>query len=418
MITPRASREPEPTDPRAARPAALSRPLQTLLDLPLKADIPPAFAQQIDALRGQISQRPDEALAHHQQAIALVEGLVAHLDGELEALQRAALSQEDPTELKQRIAGGPKREAEKLRGELRQQLGRVVKEWVERAGRQRTYVARECQEILSRELTLTTTKTHAHLEETFFPRFSGFVLRAAQTWTARTLEEVEAALQEQVRAYLVRLGSLTDGSQPRLEPLRAPATELYLKAPLEGGAALELPGMGTVLMQTIRSNLMAVGILGTVAGGIIGLLGFQGGLNARSLLYLVALPPIGALAYLGARKERHELTKKRLEDLRQKAHSELKSQLESGLAHHRGALARCVDARGQTCLQAAEAHYEQSVQPKLDALEAQANNAAKELRLLQTRASEQQSTLKSFRSQLAQTLLFELRRQHRELLGS
>ena len=403
--------------------------LRALLDLPLRFKVPDAFAAQIDTLASMLSQvkAREEYTAIYRSAVDLVEALVRELDATIEQMQRDGLRQDDPNELRQRLAGAPRKEAEKARSDARTSLQRVHKEWVERTRRQLDHVAAQCTEAGHGALP-TEEKTQEGLTLGVAPQwwkeYGGYVTRCCEEWTRNVVEQAEQAYQDGVMAALapaLRHASKRNPSAPEraIQPL--PEAKLAAETPTKEA---EIPTTAGALMQSVRTNVMAVGIFGTVLAVIVTVAGKAFGegpssssytMLARGGLILAVLPFSIVSGLKAARTKRATLREKALAAHKAAVVAFVKSELDKGLERHRKALERWLSSRAEAWTFAVDRWWDVNVEPSLAEYDSRAGDAVRDTRLSQAKFSEELAAVRTFRSQLAQNLLFDLRRRHREL---
>jgi hypothetical protein len=168
-----------------------------------------------------------------------------------------------------------------------------------------------------------------------------------------------------------------------------------------------------------------VGMFGTVIGAVIyfaGMLSSSGeqrqgssSMLLRGGLILAVLPVSLVLGLGAAKKQRAAQRDKALAAHRQAMQQFARGEIERALEKHRRVLERWITARGEVWAQAVDGWWSEAVEPRLAEADARATDTARELRMQQTRLGEEQTALRTFRSQLSQNLMFDLKKRLREL---
>jgi hypothetical protein len=427
-----------------ARSPLVSEPsaaLRSLVDLPLKTTL---SAASVESLRGlgeetRKAKAREDWSAVYASGVTILEGIVAEVDANLEELQRKILHSDDPNDAKNRIAGVPRREAERGRNDARAALQRVGKEWVERSRRQLERVTTQCLES-AQSIAIKEKETHDGVELSTDPawwsQYVGFVGRCADEWTSSFTSGAEESFASQTAAAISPALAHASGQSVAAPPSLAPP-ENEARLPLETPSKeLEIQGTAAALLQSVRSNVMAVGIFGTVLVVVVTLVdkipGLTAGVGAahgtgpethsapnsmmmRGILILAVLPFSIIFGLKSIAKQRAAVRAKGIAAHRTALQSFLKLELERALERHRKVLERWLSQRAELWSTAIDRWWETHVETKLAEYEQQSVTTIRELKLQQGRMSEELSALKTLRNQLSQTLLFELRRRLREL---
>jgi hypothetical protein len=425
-----------------ARSPLVSEPsaaLRSLIDLPLKTSLSAASAESLRGLGEETrkAKAREEWSAVYASGVTILEGIVAEVDASLEDLQRKILHSDDPNDAKNRIAGLPRREAERGRNDARAALQRVGKEWVERSRRQLERVTTQCLES-SQSLAIKEKETPEGVELSTDPawwsQYVGFVGRCADEWTSSFTSGAEEGFASQTAAAISPALAHASGQSVAAPPSLAPP-ENEARLPLETPSKdLEIQGTAAALLQSVRSNVMAVGIFGTVLVVVVSLVDKIPGLTAgsahgtapenhsapnsmmmRGILILAVLPFSIFFGLKSIAKQRAAVRTKGIAAHRTALQSFIKLELERALERHRKVLERWLAQRAELWSTTIDRWWESHVEPKLAEYEQQSVTTIRELKLQQGRMSEELSALKTLRNQLSQTLLFELRRRLREL---
>jgi hypothetical protein len=407
-------------------------PLRAVMDIPLRlGDVSPATNSKVSTLSARVGQTaPDgDWPAVYADAVSIVEQLVGELDAKVEEVQKELLGLDDPNEVRQRVTQGPRRDAEKARSDAKTALQRVTKEWTDRAKRQLDHVQEQCTSSAAKSMMVTEEPAKAGVklgvDRTWWAQFSGFAARCCDEWTRNATTGAEQALAKAVSESTASIVERTKG-----RPVKPPATqadprnEAQLKDELPEKEA-DVPSFAAALGGYVRSNIMAVGMFGTMIAVVIALAGrFFGsddGASARPNtmlvrggLLLAVLPIVLFLGIRAARKQRDVQRDKALTQHRQAVRAYVDKELRAALEKHRGALERWIAARGEAWAGALDAWWDEAVEPALARTTEAANEALKDLRVQQTKLQEKQSSLRTLKSQIGGNLLFDLKRRQRE----
>lgn len=405
-------------------------PLRALLDLPLRFKVPPAFSERIDGLATSVAQAKsrDDYGAIYKSAVDLVEELVRELDGTIEQMQREGLRQDDPNDLRQRIAGAPRKEAERARTEAKTALQKAHKEWVDRTRRQLDHVTTQCMEAAATpEMTEANTDDGVKLgvESRWWKEYAAYVVTCCEEWTRNVVEKADDAYRKTVTSAVAP--ALQHTSQRGVaSPDAASAPSVDTKISSDTPAKdVEIPTTLGALLQSVRSNVMAVGIFGTVVVVIISIAGNAFGkgtsssssytMLARGGLILAVLPFSIVFGLKAAKKQRASLREKALVAHKQAIGAFVKAEVDKALERHRKTLERWLTTRGEAWANAIDKWWDGEVEQALARYEAKAIDVVRDARLSQAKFTEELGAVRAFRSQLAQNLLFDLRRRHREI---
>ncbi len=406
-------------------------PLRAALDIALRFDLEPP----IDALIAKLSEtvRTTSGDADwrpvYDEAIAVVERAVEMVSTRLEATKAEALAVEEPALIKQRIVAEPKKGFERVRGDLRTRLQDVARRWAERSKRQQEHVLENCQQAVEAGLSLSEQPT-AHgidltIDPTWWAQFGGHVVRCCDEWTRVTCQGADAEFQSTYEQCV--LGTADAGKAERPKP---PAT---LPEPRnEGSLAMvglpvhqaEVPSMGGALMHSMRSNVMTIGIAGTMFVAVFALvgqlIGSGGGTGpnrtmVRGGLLLAALPVSAFFGWRSAKHQRSAMLRKATQSQEKNAKSFIRTELGKALDRHRRALERWLQDRQNDWTSVADAWWDAVAEPALQAREEEALAVIREQKLVAARLSDDVSNLRRTRDDLAGRLLFDLKRRRREL---
>jgi hypothetical protein len=418
--------------PRPLAPPEPAPPLRALLDVPLRFAIAAPLAAELQGLSQTVRQTPpDGAWADvYARAIEIGEALARDADARIEDMQRKALSADDPNETRQRLSQGPRRDAERARADAKGALQKALREWIDRSKRQFEHVSTQCLETAGKTMQLDESPTHAGIalaiDKPWAAQFAGYVGRCCEEWTRNVTTGADGAL-----ATAASGATAAAVEKLRAAAVRAPATAAAPSTDARVGSDLpskevDVPSTGAALLHYVRSNVMAVGIFGTVLAVAVALAGKLSGegeshgspntMLLRGGLILAVLPFSVVFGLKAARRQRAALRDKAIAAQRQAVQGYLKSEVEKALERHRKALERWMTARSDEWATAVDRWWEEAIEPKLADADAAGVEAMRELKLQQAKMTEEQTALRTFRSQLTQSLLFDLRKRQRELV--
>jgi hypothetical protein len=369
---------------------------RALIDLPLRQQFDPTFCIAINELSGQlraVTPSTDWGPIYHQ-AIKVADDLLANTDRRLEDLQRRALTIEDPMEARNRLSQAPRREAERLRGEAKNTVQRVLREWIDRAKRQQDHVASGCVPLLRQNgLVNETATTHGltlSLDKAWESQFTSYVSQCCDTWAQNFAPGVEQGLASGITQALVVLNRVHGNVNSPAYPGN-PGAEIRFDVHVNA-QDVEIPHVRQLALQSVQRAAGG----GNPIGMILGL-------------------AVSASRLADARHQQEVLRERGVTAYRESAAMQFRAELDKVLDRHRRLLERWSTQRAEQWSAAVDLWWDSRVEPQLAQADAAAADQVRELKLQQSRMQEELSNLRSFRGQLSQTILFELRRRHREL---
>lgn len=412
----------------SARPgmAEPSQHLRSLLDLPLRFPLPPPITSAINGLGSRL--RPQASSRDWQEvyasAIAILQDLLADLDGRLDAFQHQALAVEDPNEVRQRLSQVPRREAERLRAEAKSNLQKILYENAARAKRQEDEVLVPAIEkaLKAPEILAQSTKKGLSLEvaTTWWDEFCRYVERCSEEWTRTYVGQMEYAISTTVLSAVRAIHAVVPSTTT--ERLVAPDPPQIMEpgARCSSGVPttlVEIPSAAAALLQSVRSNLMVVMMFGSVVATIVGVLLAKVSNKAEltAKLMVAAIPVVVAVGIMGVRKQQRLAREKAVSSQLSATQGYGRAEAGRVFMRQRRALEKSETTRVELWTAALDRWWDQAVEPALGSADSQATDQARDLRLRQGKLQEEMAGLKAMRSQLGQNLLFELRRRLRDL---
>jgi hypothetical protein len=418
-------------NPRSLTATEPGPPLRAVLDVPLRFAIPAELSAEVQTLSRTVRQTgPDgDWPAVYATAIQIAEALLEDVDGRLEEMQRRALTTEDPNEVRQRLSQGPRREAERGRTEAKAAVQKTAKEWVERSKRQLEHVSTQCLETAPKALPVKEEPTDAgillRVDPPGYVQFTSYVGRCCEEWTKNVTGGAESAIAAGVSsatAPVVDKRKAAAVGAP--STLAAPSADLRLAAEPPSKEA-DVPSTVSALMQSVRSNIMAVGIFGTVIAVAVAMIGKVSGeegggrspntMLMRGGLVLAILPFSIFFGLRAAKKQRAILRDNAIAAHNQATQAFVKTEVDKALERHRKQLERWLTTRAEEWATAIDRWWDEAVESRLVEADGAGIEAMREAKLQQAKMTEEQTALRTFRNQLGQNLLFDLRKRQREL---
>lgn len=416
--------------PIPARPIVNPEPgnaLRALLDLPLRQALDPgsisAIATFASEIRGATSSTDWSPL--YARAIQISDELLGTTDRRLEELQRRALTLEDPMEARNRISQAPRREADRARTEAKASIQKVLREWIDRAKRQQEHVASGCApQFQDLRLVRETTTEHGvmvALDPRWWADFSGYVSQCCDQWTKNFCPGVDHGFGPVIAQGLSEIEK-RHGPVELLPSSAFPIVDARFEAQ-PSSREVDVPSAASMLMRSAsRMTMMIGGIVGTGLGAATaGAHGTDAVKYVALGVAVVSFIAFTAITYVGYGEAKHQkavLRERGVTMWRDTSVAQIRGDLDKVLDRHRRALERWATQRAEQWTAAIDRWWETRVEPRLAESDVSATDQARELKLQQSRLQEEIGNLRSFRSQLAQTVIFELRRRLRELSES
>jgi hypothetical protein len=321
---------------------------------------------------------------------------------------------DDPMEVRNRMAGAPRRGVERTITDLRTALQRCSKDWLDRTRRQQEFVT-DGTVPWFRDLFRWKEQVVAHgvqisLDPTWWSQLERFVLDACAQWQGGVMQGFDTACQ-QVILDAIRNAQPASTSLPSPpSPLAVSDGRLKLDTPVDE-RLIEIPKTYALVLRSARSM---VSMVLPFVGGIIGM--FLP--NARAVIFLMSLIFLIPALFLANHDVQQEKTLRRergIESWRATAVQQMRAAVAVVLDRQHRALDRWIESRTEQWTRSVDAWFSADVEPRFIDADARAQEQVRQLKLQQTRMQEELSTLRSLRSQFSQTILPELRRRHHEL---
>lgn len=417
-------------------------PIKALRDLP---DLPIKHPEQTQGLKDRfeaLEARVQEARVQegaawgplYEEGVGLVEGLLAvvrareeSLEQEIQGLeaQRAAASAVS-------VSAGPAshQEARVVLDALESDLERHgLKLWERRLKSQQeellTKLMQDAEQKLLLEEEPLSGQVELRVEGAWWAKFEQHVEAHAAVWREQVSAGAAQSMGERCALRCEELRELGLAPLPEVAQPAAPAGAMAFVGTKPPVKRAEVPGMAEGLFVFMRSNLMTVGILGSLVGALLifaeKVLGFGGlgaGTSAMALrggLLLVALPPLCVAGWFAARKQRVKLRTRAVEELRREVLGFVQSEINRALERERRALWLWVTTHHEDWKREIKA-YDRSVVGKLvRESRSQASQQGRQASQLQRQLQREQRQLQSLLTKLQDTTLLELKRRAREL---
>jgi hypothetical protein len=409
---------PSPPPPRS--PVEPTPAFGAVLDLPIRYRISPGLSDKVSALGAAARAAPDAWPAHYEAAIGLVDACIAELSSSAEAIQARLGAADDPNELKQRLAAGPRRDADRALADAKASLAKAHREATERLRRQAQHVREQCVGQVGGSLAIvvrnTTDGIHVTADPAWWGQFTGYITRCCDEWSLQFSEAHEPGFAASFSS-LVAVGPAR-GAAPVSPAASPPSLARPALSEPPGGKEVEVPSHGAALGGYLRSHLMSIGIVSSVVMAGVALV--PGGTGAvttaiRGLILLAFLPLLSVFAWRGAAQQRDRLRRKAVADQREATAKAIVDTVERQVEAHRVTLERWSQRRVDDWGAAADRWMVDVVQPNLAELDAVAAEQARLARVAQGQLTEELGALKAARTQLSQNLLVDLKRRLRQL---
>lgn len=400
-------------------------PLKAVLDIPIRfPDAAPELLESVGELAKRSREGEPDWPAIYESATEIVTRLVEGMDGQVEDLQRRLLDL-DPNELRQRLTAAPRREVERKKADAAAALSAVEREWMDRAARQADYVVESCVAHAKGALQLEERSAQTGgialaVDGPAWAQFTGYVSRCCDQWC----ESARKGIDEDAARALASAAAALGGASRRPDDSGAPPSEGQLgsEPPVKNA---DVPSTMGALLSYVRSNIMTVGIFGTVIAVVIALVGrftgeasssmSGGSMLMRGGLVIAVLPLVLAAGIVAARKQRERLRARAIEDYEKAVQAFVKAEVERAAQKQRKAVERWVKARVAAWSGALDALWQDTVEPRLRGDDDRAQKALVDARLEHQKLQDQLQRLRTLRSQASGNLLVDLRRRLAEL---
>jgi hypothetical protein len=360
----------------------------------------------------------------YERAIAVAEQILSDVDRRIEAQQQSLGTMEDPLDARNRLATAPRRAAEKAVGEVRTQLQRSAKTWLDRLTRQQELAMDGCAPWF-RDSVKWSEKRDRHgitmeLDSQWWQQLEQFVRRTCTNWQTSVTKGVDADSSPTVSDWATRSVGINRSLPPIVDSLAVPDARVRFDVPMLA-REIEVPGRWMVVLRSSRGMAM------TVIGPFASLLphfvprGYNG---SSSLPQVIAGLTAAAMvismfvAFSDVEHQQRILYERALQQWKDTAHQQARIAVTAALDRQRRALERWVEMRVEQWTRAVDAWFATNIDPQLTAFDTSAQDYARQIKLMQARMQEELSTQRSLRSQLGQNILPELRRRYHELASS
>ncbi len=398
--------------------------LQSLLDSPLKLSLSDALTASLETLRQQVkAAKPEEdQVPLYDRAIALTGLLLAELEEQMRVQEALALELPDPAEIRQKRLVAPRKANEEINAKIRANLKRLTQEWTDRLKRQQTAVERQCMDMLDADFKVQVDVQRSAITVGIAPEtwndVTDFTESCLQAWADQACagadEQLQAALEDRQSAH----GAERVPWSPPVAPASPdPMTSDIRKGQDELGTA---PSTLGALAMFLRSNLLMVSMFGMMFGAPVALclgIDLSGGSSGliRGGMVVAAMPFLIAIGIYTGHSKRKQTIEKITRDSQKKLRDRTTKGIKGELDAHRDRISRWVRVRATEVEQSLEEWWKIAVVPALDEVEAQVAEASQRAKLDHKKLSETHSRLKKTREDVANKLLFDLKRHRRGL---
>lgn len=415
-----------PSNPRSQPQVDPCPGFRALVDLPYR------FALEVHqtstlgdlAAGARDAASPESWVALYARSLLEGERILNSIDQKLDAQQQALNSLDDPMEVRNRMAGAPRRGAERTVTELRTALQRCAKEWLDRTRRQQEFIIDESapwfRDMFRWNERPAEQGVHVHLDPVWWSQLERFTLDACTRWQASVVQGFDAVCQETVQHGLrdAQPPSTSLPSPPPPNPV--PDARLKLDTPVEE-RLVEVPKAWRLIFNSAKSSLMAIGWIASLIASPM-LIAF--GLSGRRSPGLAIAGGVASfvvfcvMIYFSRDDAAHELRLRKergIEGWRATAVQQMRAAVGVVLDRQHRALDRWIESRTEQWTRSVDTWFSADVEPRFTDADARAQEQVRLLKLQQARMQEELSTLRSLRGQFSQTILPELRRRHHEL---
>ncbi len=409
-----------PLPPSSARPQSQVDPCQgfrALVDLPYRFALE---AHQTSTLGDLATNARNASSAESWAALysrALLEGerILHSIDQKLDALQHSLNALDDPMEVRNRLAGTPRRGAERTVADLRIALQRCSKDWLDRTRRQQEFAMDGTvpwfRDLFRWKESAVTHGVQISLDPMWWSQLERFVLDACAQWQGSVTHGFDAACQAVIQQGLQETQPPSTSLPSPPPPSPVPDARLRLDTAVEE-RLIEIPSGYALVIRSARSM---VSVFAPFIGGVVAMYNLP---NARNLIFLISmiiLIPALFLAHHDVQNEKKLRRERGIDSWRATAVQQMRAAVGVMLDRQHRALDRWIESRTEQWIRSVDTWFSADVEPRFADADARAQEQVRQLKLQQTRMQEELSTLRSLRGQFSQTILPELRRRHHEL---
>jgi hypothetical protein len=406
-----------PSNPRPLSQVDPCPGFRALLDLPYRFALE---AHQTSTLGDLAACARDAASPESWGALyarSLLEGerILNSIDQKLDAQQQALNALDDPMEIRNRLAGAPRRGVERVVTDLRSALQRCSKDWLDRTRRQQEFVTDGTvpwfRDLFRWKELVVAHGVQISLDPTWWSQLERFVLDACTQWQGGVMQGFDTACQQVILDAIrnARPASTSLPSPP--SPLPVADARLKLDTPVDE-RLIEIPNAVGMVLRSGRSlGTMGTFLFTVVAGVAVGDQVRAWTMKVSPLIMIIAL----FAAFYFAQEDRKLRRERGIESWRATAVQQMRAAVAVVLDRQHRALDRWIEARTEQWTRSVDGWFSADVEPQFVDADARAQEQVRQLKLQQARMQEEFSTLRSLRSQFSQTILPELRRRHHEL---
>ena len=258
------------------------------------------------------------------------------------------------------------------------------------------------------------------LDPRWWADFSGYVSQCCDQWTKNFCPGVDHGLGPVIAQGLADI-------EKRHGPIELPSPSAFpnVDARFETQPPSREVDVPSAVSMLMRSASRMTGMIGGIVAGVVSATVSTNGAGTVKYVALgvavVSFIAFAVTTYVGFGEAKHQkavLRERGVTMWRDSSVAQIRGDLDKILDRHRRALERWATQRAELWTAAIDRWWDTRVEPRLAESDVSATDQARELKLQQSRLQEEIGSLRSFRSQLAQTVIFELRRRLRELSDS
>lgn len=336
-----------------------------------------------------------------RNSLTLIEQFKEHLSSLTRTLQKEKLAIGDMNQNRQRLIVKPRKAVDQSFQDFQAAVQVQKTDWTARIQKQRNQVEVTFKNTLSEHLDIHEEMVADGAAYTvavdYWSRFVKWSEMTFDTWEAQVTKGANASFDKE----LGKLGSnpIAAGRTPGPPPQRSlnQLTHQTITDTLPPPVVLEVPSFAAAFFQSLRSNLMTMGILAMIIGApliplLLGEGAAQGG-NSLVMRYLLAAPFAVTVAIYTGRQERKKRLRKAREEGKAKIHKQLLDDVRTELSNRQARLAGWIDKRHRDQKKAANDWRKRVLEPELRAAEMKANQKLKQIQLKLSDIGSQQSRI-------------------------
>lgn len=392
--------------------------LRGLTELPYRFPLQAAQVTSLGELGAAIrdAHSPEAWVSIYADGHLAAERLLTDVDHRIETQQKQLNGLEDPMEARGRLAVTPRRDAERAVADLRAAIQRCGKDSLDRVRRQQELVADRSKSWLRDGFRYSEQPAdygiNLDLDATWWAQLEEFLAGTWAGWRENVIEGVDTSLQRTVSEGAAALATRSEGGfrAPPAYPMPEPRLQVDRPDALTFIEALN-PVMA--MFRSVKGAAAMFSGMVVAAGAAVGL---PVTLTIKACAAVCIAGVCLAFIYPYAQHQRQISRERSIQTWRESITQKIRFELNSQFDRQRRVLERWIEARVEQWLHAVDAWFADRVEPQFGDADVIAQERVREIKLQQTRLQDELTSLRSLRSQLAQTILPDLRRRYDELV--